>query len=111
MVNNGTELTPTQGKYQLKVECQAAADIHYILIMAELDAPSREDQSLDKWLHWLTVNIRNNHLEKEDVKVHAVVSTAMCFCCTGARNGCNSLRNITRTEASKDMHTVPHEVL
>jgi len=53
----GNQVTPTQIQSKPKVHFKSDADTYYTLIMADPDAPSRENPKNGEWLHWMVNNI------------------------------------------------------
>ncbi|GMT18951.1 hypothetical protein PFISCL1PPCAC_10248 [Pristionchus fissidentatus] len=58
----GNELTPTQVQKKPRLSWQAEEDGLYTVIMADPDAPSRENPSKREFLHWLVVNVKGSRL-------------------------------------------------
>ncbi|TDG49417.1 hypothetical protein AWZ03_004100 [Drosophila navojoa] len=56
-IEEGKTYTPTELKFQPKLEWNADAESYYTLIMLSPDAPSREYPIYRSWLHWLVVNV------------------------------------------------------
>ncbi|GMS89104.1 hypothetical protein PENTCL1PPCAC_11279, partial [Pristionchus entomophagus] len=58
----GNELTPTLVQKKPRLSWQAEEDGLYTVIMADPDAPSRENPSKREFLHWLVVNVKGSRL-------------------------------------------------
>ncbi|KRF98333.1 uncharacterized protein Dwil_GK26794 [Drosophila willistoni] len=56
-IAEGKAYTPTELKFQPKLEWDADAETFYTIIMVSPDAPSRENPMYRSWLHWLVVNV------------------------------------------------------
>ncbi|KAF8356831.1 hypothetical protein PRIPAC_91826 [Pristionchus pacificus] len=58
----GNELTPTQVQKKPRLSWAADEDSLYTVIMADPDAPSRENPSKREFLHWLVVNVKGSRI-------------------------------------------------
>ncbi|XP_002051710.2 putative odorant-binding protein A5 [Drosophila virilis] len=56
-IEEGKTYTPTELKFQPRLEWNADAESFYTIIMLSPDAPSREYPIYRSWLHWLVVNV------------------------------------------------------
>lgn len=68
-VNGGNELTPTQVKYQPKIEWTADPDAYYTLFMVDPDAPSRADPKFRSVCHWFVGNIPGDRIDEGDHRI------------------------------------------
>ncbi|XP_022650844.1 protein D3-like isoform X1 [Varroa jacobsoni] len=65
----GNILTPTQVRDQPKVSWTAEPGALYTLVMADLDAPCREEPTLKEVKHWVVGNIENGQLDRGETLV------------------------------------------
>lgn len=75
VVSFGNELTPTQVKDEPTVAWDFEPGSLYTLILAEPDAPTREDPSDGEVRHWLVVNIPDNSIQ-DGLPIVAFVGSA-----------------------------------
>ncbi|XP_017853931.1 putative odorant-binding protein A5 [Drosophila busckii] len=66
-IEEGKTYTPTDMKFQPRLEWLADADTYYTIVMLSPDAPSRENPMYRSWLHWLVVNVPGMDVAKGQV--------------------------------------------
>ncbi|XP_055623461.1 protein D3-like [Toxorhynchites rutilus septentrionalis] len=69
LVDAGKELTPTEVRFEPKVEWCADPRVLYTLIMIDPDSPSRTEPSNREFVHWLVGNIPGKHVEQGEILV------------------------------------------
>lgn len=73
-VNLGNALSPTEVKFEPKLQWEAKTNIYYTLVMVDPDSPSRRDPKFREWNHWLVGNIPGNSIDLGDVLVDYIGS-------------------------------------
>ncbi|GAB1599010.1 phosphatidylethanolamine-binding protein homolog F40A3.3-like [Argonauta hians] len=66
-VQPGVNLTPTMTKHQPQIKFDGEANSYYTLIMNDTDFPSRSEQKMGEFQHWMIVNIPGSDISRGDV--------------------------------------------